>query len=865
MKLRRLTKAYAAGVGAAVLALAGTVFAAGVTAQQPSVVDGASWLWSGDVGEASQVNAVSGVVGLRQPMIDAQGHRVRVSQSDQFVILHDLDTGRVTSVDLSRLGFSGSLDVGVAEDTALLLDKTMAVVVDRTRGIIRPVDPATLQATGEQMRLPAPLVGGGFDNSGRLWVSVPSQGTALALRVHEGQLRVERTEAVSTPGHPQALSVLDDGAIVADRGGADTITVLTADGARKVRSPVPLASAIVPARTSGRAAAITVPAERKIVTIGDVATGAPVDALPLPVKGEPVQPAVTFADRVYVPDQSAGVVKVLKTDGGAAGTIEVGDPPTEVELEVREQHLFINAPETETAVMVDDSGTAATVQKYDPERPATPTPGPTTEPTGEPTPDDEPAPQPTPARPQTPPTPQRPGPPVPVTALAGDGEVRVSWGRAKRGSAAVTSYTITWEEGGGGRKRVDGDVLRTTIDGLRNGTTYRFRVFATNAVGAGPPALSQPVTPQATTPPATPAAPRATAELNAAGNPTGAIEVSWAAVPQAADYVVTPIMEGQAGANPPQTVTGTNARFAGLTAGRTYTFTVAARNAAGRASATSPPSAPILVHRAPSAPGGVAGEQTGPNAYLIRWNAARTHGVPVTSYTVRGPGGAVLAEVGADARRATVQATGLTSVTVTAGSADGDSPPGTGPVRAATAPEVTILSTSATLDSVTVRFTVDDGGPTAACVVRVGDRGVESCASPVTVNGLAADTAYPVSVEASTFAGTGRDTANQRTEPVTYGAQVTCTDAPTNPNPNFCAEGLPVYSAPNDDGGVLRRVPNGSRVTLTCSLHGENQHAGPYNNNKEGDHWVRLTNGGWMSWVWLRFENGDDVEAILDC
>ncbi|NUT20419.1 MAG: hypothetical protein HOV77_14630 [Hamadaea sp.] len=887
MRLRhskRFGKVYPTGIVLAVVAALGaTVFALGATGQRPAVADGASWLWSKQVGEASQVNAVSGNVSLRQPMIDAQGHQVRVTQSDRYVILQDLFTGRVTSIDLTRMGFSGSLDLGTVEDTAVLLDGATAIVVDRTRGFVRPVDAGTLQAIGDQLRLPGPLVGGAFDKSGRLWLGVPSQGIAIALAVRDRKIVVERTEAVADPGHEQALTVLDDGAVVVDRSG-NQIAVVGATPTRKVTSPAALASAIVPARTVGSTVAITLPAERKIVTIGDVAKGTPVATVALtPAEAQVAaqQPAVSFAGKVYIADQATGSVRVVTPDGDPAGSIQVGSPQTTVELEVREQHLFINSPDTTTAVMVDEDGKTSKVDKYDPVPETTPTPTtqpaqttspePQQPPTGKPS--DKPGGEPTkhPASPRPSPTvraePQRPGPPVPVTALAGDGRVRLSWGKAKPGSAAVQAYTVTWEEGGGGRVQVGGTTVQTTITGLANGTSYRFRVYATNKVGDGPPALSEPVTPAAAPPPAVPAAPTAQLETGSDGKPTGAVQVTWPTVADAADYVVTPRKDGAAGANPPQTVTGTSARFAGLTAGSSYTFTVSARNSAGAASDDSPASNAVTVHYAPGAPGNVVAKQTGPNTYVITWSAADAHGSPITAYAICDQNENRIATAGPNARTATVTAAGLTKIQVAAINADGMGPIVEVPIAQPDPPKIAISSTSATQTEITVNFTADGDGVAATCTFSAGGKTVSDCSSPAKITGLTADTQYTVTAKITTFAGSATDTASQRTDapPSGYGATVTCTDSASNPDPSFCSKGLPVYGDSNDNGSVVRRVSDGSHITVVCKVHGENQNAGPYNNNKEGDHWLRLPDGNWISWVWLRFDNGDDVEALPNC
>jgi hypothetical protein len=126
-----------------------------------------------------------------------------------------------------------------------------------------------------------------------------------------------------------------------------------------------------------------------------------------------------------------------------------------------------------------------------------------------------------------------------------------------------------------------GNVTSTTITGLLNGSTYTFLVTATSAAGTS--ALSS--ASNEVTPAAVPFVPGAPLDVTAVSGDSSAT-ISWS--PPATDgnspitnYVVTPRVDGAAqqtiavGGGLLSTVVG------GLTNGRQYTFTVAAKNAIG--------------------------------------------------------------------------------------------------------------------------------------------------------------------------------------------------------------------------------------------------------------------------------------------
>ena len=55
----------------------------------------------------------------------------------------------------------------------------------------------------------------------------------------------------------------------------------------------------------------------------------------------------------------------------------------------------------------------------------------------------------------------------------------MNWTAPSNGGSAITSYTITPYVGTTAQ-------ATTTITGLTNGTTYTFKISATNAIGTGP-------------------------------------------------------------------------------------------------------------------------------------------------------------------------------------------------------------------------------------------------------------------------------------------------------------------------------------------------------------------------------------------
>ncbi|WP_017586180.1 fibronectin type III domain-containing protein [Nocardiopsis ganjiahuensis] len=634
--LARRTRAGSSGLvlGLMATALVSTAFGVGALGQSDDVSDGASWLWNAVSNEAVRVNGNNAEIDLVASLPEAGGARVQVEQNDDYLILTDPETGKVTSVDLNELGFSGKLELG-SGDFGVVLGRESAVVIDRQGGEIRAVDPATLQATGASLTLEGPLVGGAFDDSDTLWVGAPSQGHAVGITVAEGEATVTQTVAVASPGSDIGVTVFDDGALAVDRGGEQVVAMREGDDPVMVRMPAPMTDSVMPARTRGDMAAVTKTEDDEIVTLLHPYGAAETTLFPVEKPGSGV--AVPFAGRVYVPFEAEGLVRSYAPNGRELDTVTLPGAEGPLELEAREGNLFVNAPDTGVAAVVDDTGQATLVDTEE----VPPGPG---EIRG-----DAPEPQPEPGapapEPQTGQNPQAeggsgdqgegsgegggsgdgagegdgpgeqstgpPGAPTPVTAEAGDGSVELSWPEAYSPDAPVESYEITWEDS---EITVDGSELDTVVTGLDNGTAYRFRVRAVNEHGTGPAAQSPQVTPSQE-------APGAPGAVSVEVTGSESATVSWDGAENAVDYQVSASAEGGASAPSNRTTGETSLEVTGLTAGATYTFTVTSRGSGGVTGESSTSDPVTMPETQVGTPGSVTHSVSGATV-TVTWTAA---------------------------------------------------------------------------------------------------------------------------------------------------------------------------------------------------------------------------------------------------
>lgn len=226
--------------------------------------------------------------------------------------------------------------------------------------------------------------------------------------------------------------------------------------------------------------------------------------------------------------------------------------------------------------------------------------------------------------------PSAPGPPINVSAVAGNALARVTWQRPPD-SHEITSYVVT-SVPGARQATVAGWVHKATVTGLRNGTPYRFYVTATNAAGtSAPSASSAPVTP---TEPTAPSAPVISGVLAR----DSAIELLWSAPVTGASglrsYLITAYSGGSQVASVREPPSATEAVVGGLANGTAYVFTITAFNRIGASPASLP--SPAIAPRQATAPMSPADLQAFPGDGEIQlgWSAPPDGGAVITHYTI---------------------------------------------------------------------------------------------------------------------------------------------------------------------------------------------------------------------------------------
>jgi hypothetical protein len=296
-----------------------------------------------------------------------------------------------------------------------------------------------------------------------------------------------------------------------------------------------------------------------------------------------------------------------------------------------------------------------------------------------------------------------------VSATAGVGEATVSW-TAPSSGAPATSYKITPYIGSTAQSSVTVPSTQTSkaITGLTGGTTYTFVVTSLNEAGAGPDsAPSNAVTPTSATAPGTPTAVSATG---------GALQatVKWTAPASTGGspitaYKVTPYKAGVAQTAVSAGASATSLTLEGLTAGTSYTFTVAAVNAIGTGTASAQSNAVTPTTSAvPGPPTAVTAAGRNGGAALS-WIAPTSNGgSAITGYKVTPYIGGVAqtqTTIGSTATTATIS--GLTNGVTYTFTVAATNALGTGAASAASA----ATTPDATIFEQTTPGTVDAGDP----------------------------------------------------------------------------------------------------------------------------------------------------------
>ena len=242
-----------------------------------------------------------------------------------------------------------------------------------------------------------------------------------------------------------------------------------------------------------------------------------------------------------------------------------------------------------------------------------------------------------------------PDAPTALAAVGGAGEATLTWDAPSfDGMTPITGYTIEYRKTGAATwtPTTVGVVNTHTVTGLSDGTTYEFRVSATNAIGTG--AASAVAT--ATTF-AVPGAP-----TNVTATPGNAqVSLTWTAPTSnggtaVTSYIVefrptggiwTTFVPGGSGSGGGgavtsalrlASITSTSTTVTGLTNGTAYEFRVSAINAVGTGTGSSVATATTFA--VPGAPTNVTTTPSKGQVSLTWTTPASNGGTPITGYTV---------------------------------------------------------------------------------------------------------------------------------------------------------------------------------------------------------------------------------------
>ncbi|NDG67420.1 MAG: hypothetical protein EBY23_11025, partial [Actinobacteria bacterium] len=236
-----------------------------------------------------------------------------------------------------------------------------------------------------------------------------------------------------------------------------------------------------------------------------------------------------------------------------------------------------------------------------------------------------------------------PGMPTSLSGSSGNGSVSLTWSAPSSvGGSGILDYVIEYSSNLGASWATFADGTSTTasatVTGLTNGTSYIFRVAATNTVGSGQhSAVSSGVIPTTT-----PGAPTGVSVVGGAGQAT----VSWSAPVVSGGATISRYTVTSSGGDSCIWSSGPlSCVVSGLVNGASYTFTVTASNSAGTGTSSSASSSVVPLGAAPVLGSVTTGDGQitftwgavahGGDTYRVDWGTDPTWASP-RSYTTSG-------------------------------------------------------------------------------------------------------------------------------------------------------------------------------------------------------------------------------------
>src|SRR6266513_2384011 len=350
-----------------------------------------------------------------------------------------------------------------------------------------------------------------------------------------------------------------------------------------------------------------------------------------------------------------------------------------------------------------------------------------------------------------------------LASAVSSSQINLSWA-ASTDNVGVTGYLVY--DADTGSTIATTTTTSFTHSGLVPGTTHNYRVSAFDAVPNHSPWTDPPVS--VTTLPPDTTAPSTPTEILASAVSSSQINLSWTASTD--DVKVTRYIVRRDGVKI-ATPVSTSYADTGLSAATTYSYTVAARDAAGNISPISPSVSVTTASAAdttpPVTPSGLTAAAAGSTGANLSWSAS-TDNVGVTGYIVRRDGVQVATPATTSYADAGLSAAATYNYTVAARDAAGNSSPisaSVGVTTGSTPPPPPSNSASLAWDSVTdpnlSGYRLYFGTAPGAYLQALGQGTSVGNVTTYTVMGLASGTRYYFAVTAFDTLGIESNYSNE--------------------------------------------------------------------------------------------------------